>query len=133
MRKRKLAFIGFFSLVVIMVLSTSPVFAYTNTDFAGSTLGNIWLKMTLRSTKRDSDRLFPIVNWKDSDQENHRQWFSLVPHGRIYGVGETLARGFGKTAIERHRAQKDGRYYLVSKREHHLDPMTYIIGRWSPN
>ena len=125
-----------FTLVLIGVLtiaSGTSVFAATTQSFAGSTRGDSWQRVSASEVKKTTTNN-PWVNWTYSDRGNtHRQWFTIVPKGASNGVGEVLLGGYGKANFLGHKAKLNSSYYLKSKREHIVDPGTYVSGTWSPN
>ena len=125
-----------FALVLIGILTIASgvsVFAATTQDFAGTTRGDSWQRVSISEVKKTTTGN-PWVNWTYSEHRNtHRQWFTIVPKGASNGVGEVLLGGYGKADFLGHGAYSGGSYYLKSKREHIVDPGTYVSGTWSPN
>ena len=97
------------------------------------TRGDGWQRISLLEVRKTTTGN-PWINWTDSDHGNtHRQWFTIVENGKSDGVGEVLFYGYGRADISGHDAKPGTYYYLMSKREHFIDPGTYVSGSWSPN
>lgn len=118
--------------LVTLMIATVPVFGFTNGNFGGETYGNRWSIVAGQTLLKDSQST-PIVNWNYSNKSNHRQWFSIIPEGASNGVGEALFSFKVKGSINSHSSKVGKKYYLKSKREHFIDPPTYISGVWTPN
>lgn len=125
-----------FALAIIAVLTITSgvsVFAATSQSFAGTTRGDSWQRVSASEIKKTSSE-YPWVTWTYSEHGNtHKQWFTIVPKGASNGVGEVLLAAYGSANFLGHEAKSGNYYYLKSKREHIVDPGTYIKGNWSPS
>lgn len=121
------------ALFAVCLLSQKiEVSAFINSSFGGQTYGNRWSIVDGKSTKKDSKNA-PVVTWQYSNRDGHRQWFSIIEEGYSNGVGEAILQFKSNGTINTNRAEVGKKYYLKSKREHFVDPTTYISGVWSPN
>ena len=125
-----------FALAIIGVLTIASgvsVFAATTQDFAGMTRGDSWQRVSGTAVKKTTERN-PWVNWTYSEYGNiHKQWFTIVQNNKSDGVGEVRMDGYGTSDISDNQAGIGKSYYLKSKREHFIDPGTYVSGTWSPS
>lgn len=99
-------------------------------DFAGFTDPWGYAKVSASCRKSNSDSL-AYINWMTSSQSSHKQWFYMVDTNTSAGSKAQLLNYLN--AHTYYPGHTFGHYFeLKSKREHVIDPQTYVTGYWNP-
>ncbi|WP_423363958.1 hypothetical protein [Mycoplasma sp. P36-A1] len=122
---KNLVFMSF--LLVLALMFSAKVDAKVQSFTA--TTGSTWAYASSRNTKSDTLKT-AWVHWQSSSKSKHKQWFRVVnSDGAVRG--ESLLNYLQNKTFS--TTQKKGYYaWLKTKREHMIDPITKVSGRWDP-
>lgn len=127
--KLRTKFVALFSCFCMTTLLCQPVFALTNT-FGGTTTSS-YRSVALR-TQKTNNYNYTEVDWITSDRASHNQYFKM----RNVTLGVDAAAGrltyLGRGRIEGPNMSSGYYYDFMSRREHIIDPSTYISGTFTP-
>ncbi|MDR1819092.1 MAG: hypothetical protein LBR15_02455 [Methanobrevibacter sp.] len=93
------------------------------------TTNSTWKKYSKSSIKTDNLKT-AVVNWQASSKSSHKQWFRIV-NSKGEAKGESLHNYLQNKTFST-TAKKGYYYWIMTKREHIIDPSTQVTGRWEP-
>lgn len=129
MKNKIKLFVAVFLLLAIAQTGVMAASIYSG-NFQGSTSSS-WgyvVNPSVNIVKDNAISMF-AVDWKYSNQSNHKQWFRLVnSNGDDRGSG--LVNYLSTDTIDT-SAQMNFYYWLQSKRESIFNPTTYVEGTWA--
>lgn len=127
--KLRTRFVDLLSCFCMTTLLCQPVFALTNT-FGGMTTSSY--SSVASRTQKTNNYDYTEVDWITSDRASHNQYFKMfnVTLGVDAAAGRFTYLGRGRITGPN---MSSGYYYtLMSRREHIIDPRTYISGTFTP-
>lgn len=126
MKKINKVISGLILTVLLAIPFVSPVLASAS-NFAG-TVGYDYAKVS-SSNKKENDVRLSYFEWAYSDQGSHKLWLRVSNQGKKDSLGTKLTSLYVWGQIETNLTQ--GKYYdLYARREHIINPDTYVSGTW---
>ena len=122
----------FLSIASCVYATDTPVVLATENENFAATTNNVWVQASVGDRVKSWIHAGNTkVNWKFSSQTNrHNQYFRIV-NSNGEERGHALISYLDNTSFESY-AEASHYYYLQTRRENSVDPMTTVSGTWRP-
>lgn len=80
-------------------------------------------------TSKTNSKTYTTVQWVYSDRSSHNMWFGLYSGDTL--INQALLK-YRTTASFPTYANYGSTYHLRARREHIINPLTYVSGTWIP-